>query len=177
MIDRLIRSKRRTLALHVTADARLVVRAPEKLPENIIRRFVEDRKDWILRKKQQAREHYSPPVQRTAAEKLRCREKAMEIIGPRVAHYSALSGYKPSDIKITSAKTRWGSCSPSGCVNFSWHLSLAPLEVVDYVVVHELVHLEEKNHSRNFWRKVERILPDYKEAYRWLGRNGHQLMT
>ncbi|NPV77748.1 MAG: M48 family metallopeptidase, partial [Anaerolineae bacterium] len=79
-------------------------------------------------------------------------------------------------IKITSAKTRWGSCSAKGTVSFPWRLVMAPVPVIDYVVVHELVHILEKNHSRAFWNKVRAIMPDYQQKIRWLEVNGYTLM-
>lgn len=176
MNEKLIRSKRRTLGLQIAADATLIIRAPEKLSEKIIREFVEAKRGWIEKKQEQARASYRPPIKRDKKEVFWCRQSAYEAILPRVRHFSQLTGLQPSDIKITGAKTRWGSCSPSGTISFSWHLALSPPEVIDYVVVHELVHLEVKNHSRHFWRAVGRILPGYEDSRRWLTRNGHELM-
>ncbi len=153
-----------------------MVRAPENLSEKAIYRFVFEKRDWILKKQFQARASWRPPVQRDPKEEAWCRQGALEAIAPRVDFFSGLTGLRPSKIKITGAKTRWGSCSPSGTISFSWHLALSPQEVIDYVVVHELVHLDEKNHSRRFWSKVERILPDYREPLKWLRKNGHELM-
>ncbi len=90
--------------------------------------------------------------------------------------YSEMTGLIHRSIKITSAKKRFGSCSPNGSLNFSWRLMMAPLNIIDYVVVHELVHIEERNHSKNFWNKVRIILPDYKQSEKWLKDNS-QLLT
>jgi predicted metal-dependent hydrolase len=103
------------------------------------------------------------------------RERAREIINERVGTYASGYGFQYQGIKITSAKTRWGSCSSKGSLNFSWRLILAPLEQVDYVVVHELVHTVIHNHSKRFWNKVEKILPDFKERKKWLRKYGVQL--
>lgn len=105
------------------------------------------------------------------------RRQAKKIIQERVENFAGEYGFQYLGIKITSAKTRWGSCSSTGSLNFSWRLILAPLEQVDYVVVHELVHTIQHNHSKRFWRKVEMIMPDYKERKKWLTKNGRGLMA
>lgn len=213
MIDQLIRSKRRTLSLQVTSGAEVIVRAPEKLSEKRILHFIEQKRDWILQKQEEARAAFQPPKQFLEGEeflylgrrlKLRIadlerapvvlageelvvsrdyhseaavfverwyRREARRILTERVHHFSRLTGHVFSEIKITGARTRWGSCSPSGTLSFSWRLIMAPLAAVDYVAVHELVHLEEKNHSQNFWKKIERIVPDYPAHLEWLRRN------
>ena len=101
--------------------------------------------------------------------------QALTIFTERVSHYAALHGFEPKQVKVNSAKTRWGSCSASGNINFTWRLVMAPLEVVDYVVLHELAHLKVKNHSPRFWNLVEKICPDYKRQRRWLRENGEKL--
>ncbi|MEW6400572.1 MAG: SprT family zinc-dependent metalloprotease [Chloroflexota bacterium] len=101
--------------------------------------------------------------------------RAFEIICERVGEYAKQHDFSPKQVKITSAKTRWGSCSPNGTLNFTWRLIMAPMEVVDYVVVHELAHLRVKNHSRKFWKLVESILPGYKLQRKWLRDHGHEL--
>jgi predicted metal-dependent hydrolase len=93
-----------------------------------------------------------------------------------VDHYASQYGFQYKKIGITSAQTRWGSCSANGSLNFSWRLILAPMEAVDYVVVHELVHTVHHNHSRRFWQKVGKIMPDYKERRKWLRKNGQRLI-
>ncbi len=105
------------------------------------------------------------------------RRQARRIIRSRVNWYAKTQGFQVAGIRITSARTRWGSCSAKGALSFSWRLILAPMEVVDYVVVHELVHTIHHNHSKRFWKKVEKILPDYKACNRWLSRNGHQTLA
>lgn len=103
------------------------------------------------------------------------KRKASQKFGERARFFYALTGLKYAQIKVNSAQTRWGSCSYSGNLNFSWRLIMAPEAVIDYVVVHELVHLEEKNHSRQFWQKVQKILPEYAEHRKWLKENGYLL--
>jgi len=103
------------------------------------------------------------------------KKRAYEKISERVKWYAQKRGFKYNRINITDAQKRWGSCSCKGNLNFSWRLIMAPLPVVDYVIVHELVHLEEKNHSRPFGNKVKLLLSDYKKHQDWLKRNGHLL--
>jgi len=103
------------------------------------------------------------------------KKMAKEIINERIKFYANKYGFKYNKIKITSANKRWGSCTGRGNLNFSYRLIMAPLEVVDYVVVHELVHLVDKTHKKSFYNKVEKILPDYKERKDWLNKNGYLL--
>lgn len=103
------------------------------------------------------------------------RQKAKEKIKQRVEYYRNLIGGRYNRIKITSARTRWGSCSTKGNLNFSWRLIMAPLWVLDYVVIHEIMHLSERNHSRRFWAKLRAFLPDYKRAHSWLKEKGYSL--
>ncbi len=93
------------------------------------------------------------------------RLQARAILPERVEHYAKKFGYTPVKVGITGARTRWGSCSSRGSLNFSWRLMLHRIEVVDYVVMHELAHLKHRNHSKDFWAEVERMCPDYKK---WL---------
>jgi predicted metal-dependent hydrolase len=103
------------------------------------------------------------------------KEQAYEVIEKRVNVFSYQYGFSPRQVKISSARTRWGSCSPNGTLNFSWRLVMAPLEVIDYVVVHELAHLHVKDHSSRFWQEVEKIMPDYKDRRKWLRIHGEKL--
>jgi predicted metal-dependent hydrolase len=103
------------------------------------------------------------------------KQQARKIIVQRVHHYAGLSGDTFRSVSITSAETRWGSCSSQKTLNFNWKLIMAPLEVIDYVVAHELAHLTELNHSRDFWERVRKIYPLYREYRTWLKRNGDSL--
>jgi predicted metal-dependent hydrolase len=102
------------------------------------------------------------------------RDRAAEHFPGRVRHYAGMTGARFSGIKISNARGRWGSCSSRGVLNFNWRLVMAPREVIDYVVAHEVVHLEELNHSKRFWKKVKDLVPDFPGAKRWLER--HQLL-
>lgn len=161
---RLIRSSRRTLGLEVTSELEVVVRAPLRLPLREIDRFVEQHRDWIIKKLavQQRRREVDPAWNTTPEQEQELRRQAKEYLPGRVAHYAALMGVIPTGLKVTGAKKRLGSCSGKNSLCFSWRLMLYPPEVVDYVVVHELAHIRHHNHSRDFWAYVEQILPDYR---------------
>lgn len=103
------------------------------------------------------------------------REQAAKVIKPRTATLAEQNGFDYSIIRINAAKTRWGSCGPKGSLNFPWRLVMAPGEVIDYVIVHELIHLRVRNHSKSYWQAVRGIMPDYKVRLNWLHENGHYL--
>jgi predicted metal-dependent hydrolase len=103
------------------------------------------------------------------------RDQARQIIGQQVKVRASEQGWVFRSLHITSANRRWGSCGVKGTLNFSWRLVMAPPAVIDYVVVHELVHLEIKNHSRSYWERVAQILPEYKKQIAWLKSNGRRL--
>ncbi len=103
------------------------------------------------------------------------KKAAYQVVLERAGKYSQQCGLVYNRVKISNAKKRWGSCSLSGNLNFSYRLIMAPLEVIDYVVIHELMHLLEKNHSKSFWSKVGMYMPDYKKHRNWLKRNGYLL--
>ena len=164
----LIRSDRRTVALEVTRDGRVVVRAPKRMDIRRIDAFVEKHRDWLdahLKKQQLWQQTHPEP---TPEEQAAYVAKAKECLPRRVAHYAAIMGLEPSGITITSAKTRFGSCSPKNRLCFSWRLMAYPEEAIDYVVVHELAHMVHRNHSPEFHGLVERILPDHKQRRKLL---------
>jgi predicted metal-dependent hydrolase len=103
------------------------------------------------------------------------KQQALRIITERVQHFALQHGFAYRAMKITSARTRWGSCSSRGTLSFAWRLVMAPPAVIDYVVLHELAHLKIHNHSPKFWSSLERLLPDYREKKKWLDQNGHLL--
>ena len=104
-------------------------------------------------------------------------QKAMEVLPERTAYFSKKIGVSYGGITIRNQKTRWGSCSSKGNLNFNCLLMLTPPEIQDYVVVHELCHRKEMNHSDRFWKEVEKILPDYKERRFWLKEHGGEIMS
>lgn len=161
----LIRSKRKTLAIEITREAKLVVRAPMRCPQREIDRFLQQKEQWIvlhMTRMQARRENHPEP---SADEEAALRAKAKALLPPLVAHYAALMGVVPTGITITGARTRFGSCSPKNRLSFSFRLMDYPMDAIVYVVVHELAHILHKNHGPDFYKEIERILPD------WQARN------
>lgn len=104
-------------------------------------------------------------------------QKARRILAERVREYAQVMGVEEPRVTITSPRHRWGSCNPNGRLCFNWQLIMAPSRVIDYVAVHELMHLKIDNHSRRFWRAVERVIPDYEECRRWLRAHEDSLVV
>jgi len=103
------------------------------------------------------------------------KKTALDKISARVNHYAQKAGLQFNEIKINNARQRWGSCSARGNLNFAWRLIMAPLSVIDYVIIHELAHLKHKNHSSKFWTTVKVMMPGYEKERQWLKDNGHLL--
>lgn len=158
----LLRSRRRTLAIEVNRAGQVIVRAPLRCPQKDIDAFVERRRDWIAsaiaRQKERAAAH--PPL--TEAEIEALRQQAKAYIPPLAARWAQRMGLQPASVKITAARTRFGSCSSKGGLCFSLYLMQYPSEAIDAVVVHELCHMRHRNHSGAFYAEVERWLPDYR---------------
>ena len=178
----IIRSSRKTLSLEIRPDMSVVVRAPYRLEDQYIEQFLAKREDWIrehlakMAEKNRQQEN-KPPLKKLTLDELKSlADKAVEIIPQKAAYYADIIGVNYGRITIRNQHTRWGSCSSKGNLNFNCLLMLVPEEVLDYVVVHELCHRKEMNHSACFWAEVERILPDYKERQRWLDEHGAMLM-
>lgn len=160
---RVIRSSRRSVALEVKRNCDVWVRAPYYMPDDAIERFVAEHEAWIkeaVRKQKERLERYPDP---DAAETELLKKKAKEILPSKVEYFSAKTGLKPSAVKITSAKTRFGSCSGKNSICFSYILMRYPDDVIDYVVLHEIAHIKHHNHSKAFWRYIESFMPDYME--------------
>jgi predicted metal-dependent hydrolase len=202
-IEKIVRTERKSIALQVTDDATLIVRAPVYVDDETIERVVLKRKYWIEKNRNSilkrdpkfsTREfvngegflylgkYYKLTIvdeQETALELgngfCLSRELLPNARQVFILWYAQKSGFEYNNINITKAQKRWGSCSSKRNLNFSWRLIMAPLSVVDYVVVHELVHLEEKNHTKMFRNKVKMLMPNYEKHKEWLKRNGYLL--
>jgi predicted metal-dependent hydrolase len=212
-IEKIFRSRRRTIALIITPDAHLIVRAPLRAPAAMIDEAIREKSGWILKKigemkgRPQAIAHAYEEgeifwflgrpyplhmvddagtgiqrtdrlcIPRTLLPDIRTgiqrwyREEAHKEIHSRCMWFSMMTGYSPTSVRITDASQRWGSCNHRGGLNFSWRLIQAPLGIVDYVIVHELVHLRQPDHSPKFWVKVEALMPDYRHRREWLREN------
>ena len=165
----LIRSRRRTLALEITADCRVLVRAPLRLSQAKIDAFVASHEGWIQKHLDQQRQRAaSAPPPPTSKEIAALKAKARSILPEKVAYWSAQMGVTPTGLKITTARKRYGSCSGKNSLCFSCFLMNCPDAAIDLVVVHELCHIREKNHGPRFYALLERYLPDYKERKKLL---------
>ena len=171
----LIRSDRKTVGMQIK-DGKVIVRAPRRLSKAAIDAFVSEHEDW-------ARKHLAKSVaaqnvpKLTDAELLALADRALQVIPARVAHYASLLGVSYGRITIRAQKTKWGSCSSKGNLNFNCLLMLAPPEVLDSVVVHELCHRKHMNHSAAFYAEIARVMPDYKARHAGLKQNANALMN
>lgn len=166
----LIRSARRTVALEITPDLQVVVRAPQRMRAADIDRFVALHEDWIAKHLVVVERRRAAAEARavTPEEEAALKRRAAEVIPARVAHYAALMGLEPTTVRITSARKRFGSCSGKNGLCFSWRLMQYPPEAIDYVVVHELAHIRHHDHSSAFYALIERYMPDHRERRRLL---------
>ena len=172
----LIRSGRKSLALQMKPDGTLVVRAPRLLSRRRIEAFLRDHEDWIRARREKLAAR--PSVEKLSEEELAAlKKRARSVFAARAAFFAPLVGVRYGRVSIRSQHSRWGSCSSLGNLNFNCLLLLAPEEVLAYVVVHELCHRLEMNHSPRFWAQVERVLPDYAAARTWLRKNGESLLA
>lgn len=169
---RLIRSNRKTLAIQVSASGQVTVRAPRTMSDTTIENFLTQKESWILKHLSHAASEPvpSPGENRPLSDFRRSyyMESARKIFKRKTAAYAKKMSVTYGRITIREQKTRWGSCSSKGNLNFNWKLVLLAPELLDYVVVHELAHRREMNHSKNFWKIVEAELPDYRERRRRL---------
>lgn len=174
----IIRSDRKTMALEVTPSG-LLVRAPLFVTEKQIETFVSSHRQWIekqLAKLEKRQEQLDKTDILTADEIKALGEQALSYIPPRVAHYAPIVGVTYGNITIRNQRSRWGSCSSKGNLNFNCLLMLTPPEVIDSVVVHELCHRKEMNHSDRFYAEVLKAFPEYHKWNKWLKENGPAIM-
>ena len=159
----LIRSRRKTVGIRVAADGCVTVRAPLHLAKKTVDAIVAEHGEWISRQKermQKRAERFPEPTEAERAEYIR---RARCEIPPLVEKYAAILGVSPTGLRITSARTRFGSCSGKNSLSFSWRLMRYPTETVEAVVVHELCHIRHKNHQKEFYILLRSVLPDYDE--------------
>jgi len=177
MTYELIRSNRKTIALQIKGDGRIIVRAPLRMSVKEIQRFVDSKAAWIDKHLAIIQQRQRPVEAAFTIEQLhQFADAAKQDIPQRVARFAALMGITYGRITIRAQKTRWGSCSAKGNLNFNCLLMLCPEEVRDYVVVHELCHRKELNHSPRFWVEVGKVLPGYAVLRKWLKDNGGALI-
>ena len=166
-------SRRNTISLEITPEGGLLVRCPRQMPRAAVDRFVTEKQDWIAKHLPKR----PPPPKLTEAELQDLARQASQTLPQRAAFYAQRLGVTYGRITIRSQRTRWGSCSAKGNLNFNCLLMRAPVRVQDYVVVHELCHRKHMNHSPAFWAEVAGILPDYAAQRAWLKENGGALIA
>lgn len=174
------RSKRKSAAIKITADMQIVVFVPLYVSDNEIERLVISKSKWIdehMLKVQSTIDERSKLEKITSEQIKELADQAVEYIPKRVKYYAENENFVYNKITIKNLVSRWGSCSTKGNLNFNCLLMLTPDYVIDYIVVHELCHLREMNHSEKFWAEVEKIMPDYQRAVLWLKQNGGNLIS
>ncbi len=168
------KTDRRTIAICILPDGRVEVRCPRRTPSWQVESFVRSKSAWIAKQLSKPRE----AVQKLTTQELKeLTAYAARQIPLRAAHFASMIGVTYGSITIRHQKTRWGSCSAKGNLNFNCLLMLAPPEVLDYVVVHELCHRKEMNHSADFWAEVAGAMPGYDTCRKWLKNNGAGLIA
>ena len=214
--DQIIRSKRKTLSISINESAELIVRAPNRISDQKIQDFINEKENWITKNQSviKARaedtakdknmllylgtlfplktdndakkisfngEEFLAGLQNkektNKSLKTWYKNKFKEVAVPRLFYFAEKHNLQVNQVRIKEQKTLWGSCSSRNNINLNFLLIMAPLKVIDYVIIHELAHTIHKNHSVNFWNAVEEIMPNYKEAKRWLKENGYRLRT
>ena len=213
--NKIIRSKRKTLSLTINENAELIFRAPKRLSIEKIQDFINEKENWINRKKRLIENQikdvtsnhnkllylgnlFPINVEQNASKELFFtgeefiansiepdslslsikkwyKNKFKEIALPRVAYFANKHNLMVNQVRIKNQKTMWGSCSSKNNINLNYLLLMAPMGVIDYVIVHELVHTIHRNHSTDFWDSVESIMPEFQEHKRWLKKNGYKL--
>lgn len=213
--NKIIRSKRKTLSLTINENAELIIRAPKRLSIEKIQDFINEKENWINRKKRLIENQikdvtsnhnkllylgnlFPINIEQNASKELFFtgeefiansiepdslslsikkwyKNKFKEIALPRVAYFANKHNLMVNQVRIKNQKTMWGSCSSKNNINLNYLLLMAPMGVIDYVIVHELVHTIHRNHSTDFWNSVESIMPEFQEHKRWLKKNGYKL--
>ena len=170
---RMIRSDRKTVAIQITPAGEVLLRCPKRMTKREAEAFLESKRSWV-----EAHLKKCTPIRTalTAEEVKSLARQAAADIPQRVARFAAEMGVSCGRITIRSQRTRWGSCSAKGNLNFNCLLMLCPEEVRDYVVIHELCHRKELNHSPRFWAEVAKVCPDYVRHRNWLKENGGSLI-
>lgn len=177
----IIRSNRKTISIQVNPDLSVTVRAPKRASARYIEQILQEKESWINKHIQQIKrkriQYESQNINQLSFDEInKLIDKAHDYIPGRVSYFAKLMGVDYGRITIRNQKTRWGSCSSKGNLNFNCLLMLAPPEVIDYVVVHELCHRKQMNHSKDFWSEVEKVIPNYKQSEKWLKDEGTLIM-
>ena len=176
---RLIRSRRKTLSIRITQEGNLEIRAPLGMPKGEIEAFLKEKAQWIETHRAKVLAEYTQGQEAPLGEEeiLTLAEQMRQRLPEKLNRHAASMGVTFGRVTIRCQQTRWGSCSSRGNLNFNCLLMLAPEEVLEYVVVHELAHRKQMNHSALFWQEVARECPDYKKSLRWLKDRGGALLS
>lgn len=176
---RLIRARRKTLSIRITQEGNLEIRAPLGMPKGEIEAFLKEKAQWIETHRAKVLAEYAQGQEAPLGEEeiLTLAEQMRQRLPEKLNRHGASMGVTFGRVTIRCQQTRWGSCSSRGNLNFNCLLMLAPEEVLDYVVVHELAHRKQMNHSALFWQEVARECPDYKKSLRWLKDRGGALLS
>lgn len=176
---RLIRARRKTLSIRITQEGDLEIRAPLGMPKGEIEAFLKEKAQWIETHRAKVLAEYTQGQEAPLGEEeiLTLAEQMRQRLPEKLNRHAASMGVTFGRVTIRCQRTRWGSCSSRGNLNFNCLLMLAPEEVLDYVVVHELAHRKQMNHSALFWQEVARECPDYKKSLRWLKDRGGALLS
>ena len=166
--------KTKSLRLSIRSDGRVSVSAPRGLSRRLVDRFIVERADWIADKLDHFKKTYGvrPSASERRKDYLSKKEKARKLIEGRLEHFNRFYGFKYTSISVRNQRTRWGSCSRKGSLNFNYRLADLSPELSDYIVVHELCHLGAFDHSRKFWSLVEKTVPNHMELRRRLRKEG-----
>ncbi len=174
-----VKSGRKTVSIEIKRDLSVLVRAPYRMPKREIEKILAEKKDWIEKNLSRMQEHMEnlPSQEKFTMEEIHeLANQALAYIPPLAKEYAAKIGVTYGRITIRNQRTRWGSCSAAGNLNFNCLLMLLPEEIRHYVIVHELCHRKEMNHSPRFWAEVEMQCPDYKTLRKRLKEDGEALM-
>ena len=175
-----IRSSRKSIAMRVVSPTEVEIRAPRTASKVFIDDFIRQHQNWLEKHLQSAAQREAdvsalPPL--TEKEIRALAQEALQKLPPKVHACAQKLGVTYGRITIRNQKSKWGSCSSQGNLNFNCLLMLCPDAVVDYVVAHELCHRKEMNHSPRFWAEVEKLIPDYKARRQWLKDEGSRLIA
>ena len=174
----IIRSQRKSVSIQINQEG-ILIRAPKWMSRRKINALLWEKQDWIQKhlEKMQERKEVLEQVQPYTEEEVRALvQKAKAVILEKVRKYAPIVGVDYGRITIRNQKTRWGSCSGKGNLNFNCMLMRTPDEVIDYVVVHELCHRKHMDHSAAFYAEVERVLPEYRKYRKCLKENGSTIL-
>jgi len=163
----------RRMRLAVYADSSIVVTSPFDLKETIVEKFIREKSNWLFSKIAFFKQFKGQAISRYSKhDYLEYKDKAFELATERVKHFNKIYKFKFNKINIKNQKTRWGSCSKKGNLNFNYKIALLPPRISDYIIVHEICHLGEFNHSRRFWKLVSKAIPDYQKIKDELKKTG-----